>query len=173
MSNNKLRGEDDLGMIALLSHEIVCLLDERSNGRTYLRHLIDCKATIVILALYHFEQLPLIEDLKGYLGTIGGILVSIELPSISDPLNIRSEIALKMLMNAHSTAVMTKMGRVVGNTMSNVRAGNLKLIGRATFLVMTHVNDVLSRVKNDFSLKEITYAEANATLFETIDYLNT
>ena len=48
-----------------------------------------------------------------------------------------------MLMNAHSTAVMTKMGRVVGNTMSNVRAGNLKLIGRATYLTKMHVDDVI------------------------------
>jgi len=62
-----------------------------------------------------------------------------------DPLNIRSEIALKMLMNAHSTAVMTRCGRVVGNTMSNVRAGNLKLIGRATYLTKMHVDDVIKR----------------------------
>ena len=50
-----------------------------------------------------------------------------------------------MLMNAHSTAVMTKMGRVVGNTMSNVRAGNLKLIGRATYLTKMHVDDLVAR----------------------------
>jgi len=59
-----------------------------------------------------------------------------------------------MLMNSHSTAVMTKMGRVVGNTMTNVRAANLKLIGRATYLVMTHVNDVAQRK----ALPTITYA---------------
>jgi N-acetylmuramic acid 6-phosphate (MurNAc-6-P) etherase len=63
----------------------------------------------------------------------------------NDPMNIKAEIALKMLMNAHSTAVMTKMGRVVGNTMTNVRAGNLKLIGRATYLTKIHVDDVVRR----------------------------
>ena len=61
----------------------------------------------------------------------------------SDPLNIRSRIALKMIMNAHSTAVMTKLGRVVGNTMTNVRAANLKLIGRATYLAKMHIDDIL------------------------------
>ena len=62
-----------------------------------------------------------------------------------DPLHIRSRIALKMLMNAHSTAVMTKLGRVVGNTMTNVRAANLKLIGRATYLAKLHIDDVIRR----------------------------
>jgi N-acetylmuramic acid 6-phosphate etherase len=69
-------------------------------------------------------------------------------------MNIRSEIAIKMLMNAHSTAVMTKMGRVVGNTMSNVRAGNLKLIGRATYLVKMHVGDVILRGSQKLGLQE-------------------
>lgn len=50
-----------------------------------------------------------------------------------------------MIMNAHSTAVMAKMGKVVGNTMTNVRAGNLKLIGRATYLITSHVNQALER----------------------------
>ena len=69
-----------------------------------------------------------------------------------DPLNIRAEIALKMLMNAHSTAVMTRMGRVVGNTMSNVRAGNLKLIGRATYLTKMHVDDIVNRGFNKIGI---------------------
>ena len=70
-------------------------------------------------------------------------------------MRIRHEIGVKMLMNAHSTAVMTKMGRVIGNTMSNVRAGNLKLIGRATYLIKLHVDDIINRtdLKNNF--KEI------------------
>ena len=57
-----------------------------------------------------------------------------------------------MLMNAHSTAVMTMMGRVVGNTMTNVRAGNLKLIGRATYLTKMHVDDVIKRASTDLGL---------------------
>jgi N-acetylmuramic acid 6-phosphate etherase len=94
-----------------------------------------------------------------------------------DPLNIRSEIALKMLMNAHSTAVMTKMGRVVGNTMSNVRAGNLKLIGRATYLTKVHVDDVIKKGGDKLGLEpdaraEVKYEDSNSVLFETITYLN-
>ena len=81
-----------------------------------------------------------------------------------------------MLMNAHSTAVMTKLGRVIGNTMTNVRAGNLKLIGRATLLVLSHVNCCLDKGKRKINppdtINTITKAEANAVLFETIDFLN-
>ena len=84
-----------------------------------------------------------------------------------------------MLMNAHSTAVMTMMGRVVGNTMSNVRAGNLKLIGRATYLIKMHVDDVVKRGWKKLGLSDLDptsnlslqYEEANAVLFDTLEYL--
>ena len=70
---------------------------------------------------------------------------------------------------------MTKSGRVVGNTMSNVRAGNLKLIGRATYLTKMHVDDLIKRgtkleLKEEAKV-ELKYEEANAILFDTIDYL--
>ena len=75
-----------------------------------------------------------------------------------------------MIMNAHSTAVMTKLGRVVGNTMTNVRAANLKLIGRATYLAKMHIDDVLKRgIKNGCT--DIKYSETNALLMDSIDYL--
>ena len=81
-----------------------------------------------------------------------------------------------MLMNAHSTAVMTMIGRVVGNTMSNVRAGNLKLIGRATYLTKVHVDDVIKKGADKLGLEEdaraeVKYADANSVLFETISFL--
>jgi hypothetical protein len=63
-----------------------------------------------------------------------------------------------MLLNAHSTGVMAKLGRVVGNTMTHVNPGNLKLIGRATFLILSHV------------LGQVSYAEANEVLFDAIEY---
>ena len=68
------------------------------------------------------------------------------------------------------------MGRVVGNTMSNVRAGNLKLIGRATYLTKMHVDDVVKRGWKKLGLQEsekvqLEYAESNKILFDTIEYL--
>jgi hypothetical protein len=79
-----------------------------------------------------------------------------------------------MLLNAHSTAVMAKLGKVVGNTMTNVSPSNLKLIGRATYLIQSHINDQLQRTDwiDSYGKRDpITYGEANAVLFDSIDYL--
>jgi len=91
-----------------------------------------------------------------------------------DPFGLNAHIALKMVLNAHSTAVMAKLGRIVGNTMTNVSPSNLKLIGRATYLIQSHVNDVLGRptwADARGARKPVTYAEANAVLFDSIAYL--
>ena len=45
--------------------------------------------------------------------------------------------------------------------MTNVKPSNLKLIGRATFLIQSHVNDHMP----------ITYDEANAVLYDAIYFL--
>lgn len=60
-------------------------------------------------------------------------------------MNSKYQIAAKIILNAHSTGIMTKLGLVVGNTMTSVRPGNLKLIGRATNLIKMHVDDVLKK----------------------------
>jgi hypothetical protein len=92
----------------------------------------------------------------------------------NDPLGLNQQIALKILLNAHSTAVMARLGKVIGNTMTNVSPSNLKLIGRATYLIQSHVNDTLSRphwVKLYGIQRPISYGEANAVLFDSIGFL--
>ncbi len=91
-----------------------------------------------------------------------------------DPMRIRQQMALKMVLNAHSTAVMTKLGKVVGNTMTNVSPSNLKLVGRATYLIQLHVNDVLGSpewLRQFGSRRPISYEEANAVLFKSIAFM--
>ena len=69
---------------------------------------------------------------------------------------------------------MARIGRVVGNTMTNVNPSNLKLIGRATHLVMSHVNDTVSKegwIQQSGKTDPITYAQANAVLFEAMDFV--
>jgi N-acetylmuramic acid 6-phosphate etherase len=61
-----------------------------------------------------------------------GPVISLDISSVNDPFGLLPQVGLKMLLNAHSTAVMTRLGRVIGNTMTNVSPSNLKLIGRAT-----------------------------------------
>jgi N-acetylmuramic acid 6-phosphate etherase len=99
-------------------------------------------------------------------------VIRVDLPDGPDPLQLNRALALKMLLNAHSTAVMARLGRTVGNTMTAVQPGNLKLIGRATFLIQSHVNAVLdsaSSRKRHGTVAPLDYAEANAMLFEAID----
>lgn len=89
-----------------------------------------------------------------------------------DAFELNQTIALKMLLNAHSTGVMAKLGRVVGNTMTSVQPGNLKLIGRATWLILSHVNGVLETPAwrdAHGTTAPVSYAEANAVLFEAIE----
>jgi len=102
------------------------------------------------------------------------VVVPVHVRPTGDAFGIRQQMAAKMLLNAHSTAVMAKLGKVVGNTMTNVSPSNLKLIGRATFLIQSHVNDVLSRpawVLANGARDPITYGEANAVLYDSIAYL--
>jgi len=57
---------------------------------------------------------------------------------------------------------------------TNVNPNNLKLIGRATYLIQSHVNDILSRpqwVKLYGFQEPISYGEANAVLFEAMGFL--
>ena len=118
------------------------------------------------------KVLDLIRRLEG--GGRSALVLSLGLPAENDPFLLDQHIGLKMLLNAHSTAVMAKLGRVVGNTMTNVNPSNLKLIGRATFLIQSHVNDVLGRpgwTKLHGNRQPVTYAEANAVLFDAVRYV--
>jgi len=83
-----------------------------------------------------------------------------------DPLQVRQHITLKMLLNAHSTCIMARMGRLVGNTMTNVSPANLKLVGRATHLILIHVNEQLAKMNQD-----LAYVQANAILYDVMDYV--
>ncbi len=101
-------------------------------------------------------------------------VVAFTVPGAGDPLGIRRQVAAKIVLNAHSTAVMARLGKVVGNTMTNVSPSNLKLVGRATFLIQSHVNDALSRpgwVSANGRRSPITYGEANAVLFDAIQWI--
>ena len=102
------------------------------------------------------------------------VVVPVAVAADSDAFGVRQQMAAKMLLNAHSTAVMAKLGKVVGNTMTNVSPSNLKLIGRATFLIQSHVNDALGTaawVRAHGRREPVTYGEANAVLYDAIAYL--
>ena len=60
--------------------------------------------------------------------------------------------------------------------MTAVQPGNLKLIGRATYLLQSHVNSVLASDawrKQYGKTEALSYAEANAMLFAAIEQRKT
>jgi N-acetylmuramic acid 6-phosphate etherase len=68
-----------------------------------------------------------------------------------------TRVAVKLVLNALSTCTMVRLGRVMGNCMIYVVPTNLKLIDRATRYIV--------------QLTGLTYEEANALLFEVIEYV--
>jgi len=102
------------------------------------------------------------------------VVIPVRVPTAGDSFGLKQQIAAKMILNDHSTAVMAKLGKVVGNTMTSVSPSNLKLVGRATYLIQSHVNDILGRtswIKAYGRRNPVSFGEANAVLFDSIAYL--
>ncbi|NIO48669.1 MAG: hypothetical protein GTN73_04410 [Candidatus Aminicenantes bacterium] len=169
--------QGDLGVAVLISPEEGELGKENSDFRKFI-DLFSKKGASVAVILITDESSKKISKLIRKIPDFGAegknTLVVVNIERKNDPLGINQRIALKILLNAHSTGVMARLGKVIGNTMTNVSPSNLKLIGRATYLVQSHVNDVLSHptwVKLYGIRRPISYGEANAVLFDAINYL--
>ncbi len=170
--NVKKRGpdRDDLGVMILLGEEAERSSDSRSPYRKFAEL---CQKNGARLAVIVVAETAAEESFAGLPGA-PTFVVPLDISTDNDPFGLRQQIGLKMLLNAHSTAVMTRLGRVIGNTMTNVSPSNLKLIGRATYLIQSHVNDVLARpdwVSRYGRSEPITYGEANVVLFDAIVFM--
>ncbi len=178
-SNLKTRSPSpgDIGVLALLTPEE----EDLKNPDSPFRRFIDLcqkkgsKLSLVFITEKSRKDIQkILEKIPGFNVRDKNTVVVVRIKDENDPFQVDQQIALKVLLNAHSTGVMARLGKVIGNTMTNVSPSNLKLIGRATYLIQSHVNDVLSRpdwVKLYGIRKPISYGEANAVLFESIDYL--
>jgi N-acetylmuramic acid 6-phosphate etherase len=174
---NRQPSPGDLGVAVLISPEEGELGRKNSDFRRFI-DLFSKKGARLALILITDKPSKKISKLIRKIpeGGAGGenTVVVVNIESKNDPLGINQRIALKILLNAHSTGVMARLGKVIGNTMTNVSPSNLKLIGRATYLVQLHVNDVLSHpqwVRRYGIQRPISYGEANAVLFDAIEYL--
>jgi N-acetylmuramic acid 6-phosphate etherase len=170
--NIKKRGpkKDDLGVVILAGREADELRRSSSPSRRFIELFRKAGARPALIVAGE-EAIP---DNVSQLAGTAAPLVQLHLSTDGDPFGIRQQVGLKMLLNAHSTAVMARLGKVIGNTMTNVSPSNLKLIGRATFLVQSHVNDVLAApawVEARGHRPPISYGEANAVLFDAIAFL--
>jgi N-acetylmuramic acid 6-phosphate (MurNAc-6-P) etherase len=168
--------EEELGVLVCMDEEIEELPDQSSSFHRFITLFKTNRAKLALILISDKEppevqnivsQLPLDQEID--------VVINLTLDKDSDPLSLRRQTALKILLNAHSTGVMSRIGRVVGNTMTNVSPSNLKLIGRATYLIKSHVNDTVQKkawIKKHGRTKPISYEQANAVLFEAIDFLS-
>jgi N-acetylmuramic acid 6-phosphate (MurNAc-6-P) etherase len=175
--DNREPTQGDLGVAVLISPEEDKLGKKKSDFRKFIDLFSKKGANVAVILITDkspkkiskfFNRLP------GFGDEGKNSLVIVNIDRKNDPLGINQRIALKILLNAHSTGVMARLGKVIGNTMTNVSPSNLKLIGRATYLVQSHVNDVLSHprwVRTYGIQRQISYGEANAVLFDAINYL--
>jgi hypothetical protein len=161
----------DLGVLILVNPEDTEL---KKAGSPFRRFAELFRQQAAGLALIVVGERPATESISGAIPGAAGPFVNLRLSAADDPFGVRQQVGLKILLNAHSTAVMARLGKVIGNTMTNVSPSNLKLIGRATFLIQSHVNDILARpgwVKQYGHRPPISYGEANAVLYDAIDFL--
>jgi len=167
-------GPGDIGVVVALDGEIDSLSDPASPFGRFLR---GCRRRDAARALILIGEPDSPRAWGKFRATNRAfpneVVIRLPWPRPGDPLGLRRQTLLKILLNAHSTAVMALLGRVVGNTMTHVSPGNLKLVGRATSLIISHVNDVLadpSWIAEQGSFPPVTYAQANAVLFRAMDW---
>ncbi len=175
--NIRKRGpqKGDLGVLVGMDDEIDALADSDSSSYEFVDLFKRKKGNLALILVG--DRGP--EDVYNILSRLSlnqdkDIMLVVKMDRKSDPLGLNRQTLLKMLLNAHSTAVMARLGRVVGNTMTDVNPSNLKLIGRATYLIMSHVNDTISQEEwmRKYGKIELTsYDEANAVLFEAMEYV--
>jgi N-acetylmuramic acid 6-phosphate (MurNAc-6-P) etherase len=174
---NRRPEKGDLGILVVISPEETLLKDKDSSLFQFVTQFLDKGARTTILFITEKKEKEikkLARKIPGFDPDGEDILVILPLDSQNDPLFINRLIALKIILNAHSTAVMTRSGRVAGNTVTAVYPDNLKSIGRGTFLLLSHVNEVLKRpdwVKRYGILEPISYGEANAVLYDAIGFM--
>jgi len=174
---NREPTQGDLGVAVLISPEEAELGKKNSDFRKFI-DLFSKKGARVAVILITDKSSKKISRLIRKIPDFGAegknSFIVVNIGTTNDPLGINQRIALKILLNAHSTGVMARLGKVIGNTMTNVSPSNLKLIGRATYLIQSHVNDVLRHpqwVRLHGIRRPISYGEANAVLFDAINYL--
>ncbi|MCJ7579658.1 MAG: hypothetical protein MUP98_03880 [Candidatus Aminicenantes bacterium] len=167
----------DLGVCVLMDLEDAALYDKSSYLRRFLSLFSGNSKNSAILFVHsqpesnisrHIASLPESEKITR------DAFVSVFVGSTNDPFAVNQQTGLKILLTTLSTAVMADLERITGNTLTHVRPSSLKFIGRATYLIQSHVNDTLSHsgwIKPYGIRNPISFGEANAVLFESMRYL--
>ena len=175
--NPKALKPGDIAIAYFFVDEATQLTDDpKSNFRQWLDKLGQRKIVVVLVGLASQKQ-----QFNDAINKLNQLNKNIEIKQLAltantDPLNIKQIIASKLFLNAQSTLIMARLERVLGNSMIYVYPSNLKLTGRATYLIQIHINQILaakskSRNSTFKNMPPISYNEANAILFAACKYI--
>jgi N-acetylmuramic acid 6-phosphate etherase len=174
---NRRVDREDLGILVIISQEEALLRNKDSYFCRFMDDHLEKEARTALLFITEKSDKDIkkaIRKFKGFDPDGKDVLIVLPMDSKNDPLAINQLIALKIILNAHSSAVMARSGRVIGNTITAFDPSYPRSIDRATAMLLSHVNDVLKRpgwVKRHGILNLISYGEANAVLCDTIRFL--
>ncbi|MHB0999797.1 MAG: hypothetical protein ACYC27_11190 [Armatimonadota bacterium] len=146
----------DMAVSVVTEREKDALLSPDSFYRTQIEHAHKSGA---FTALIYIGSSDSIDEIKKFIGGWDVPCKTVFLP-VSDGsflLDAPIHIGIKMLLNAHSTCTMVRLGRVIGNCMVAVVPSNLKLIDRSIRYIQT--------------LTGLSYEDACYRLFESIEYV--
>ena len=174
---NRSPGTGDLGVCVLLNGEEISLVDKNSYLRRYLQLFSPGAKKLAFIFVHGQSESDFqkrLDKISASEGITNDAQITLSVDSTNDPLAINQLITLKILLNTLSAAVMADLGKIVGNTMTSLRPSNYQFIGRATYLIQSHVNDTLNHpewIKSHGLRNPISFGEANAVLFATKQYL--
>jgi N-acetylmuramic acid 6-phosphate etherase len=144
------------GMTAVVAEADLLLLEE---GAPFFRVLDDAQkagAVTSIIGVGRHEALARLRNAAAAADENSPV-TGLEVPSTPFLLDPLTRIGAKMLLNALSTCIMVRLGRVLGNRMIWVVPSNLKLIDRS----IRYIQD----------LAGASYEDACRALFEVIEYV--
>ncbi len=149
-------GKGDCAVAIVSDSEKPALLSPNGFFRTQLETARQAGARTGLIYFGRAEGLTEISDcLQSSYPEATGVLFPA--PKTDFLLDGVTRVAVKMLLNALSTATMVRLGRVMGNYMIWVVPSNLKLLDRATRYIE--------------KLTGLNYRDANHLLFEVIEYV--
>jgi N-acetylmuramic acid 6-phosphate etherase len=167
----------DLGVCVLISPEEPTPEKERSDIARFMRIFREDNRHLAILWIANGPERKFEKTIQSLYRSSDiqlDVFLPVHISSRNDPLGINQQVALKLLLDTHSTAVMGRLGKITGNYSTHLCPANFKLLGRSTHILQSLVNDTLKspRWVERYGIgSPITFGEANAILLANRDEL--
>lgn len=169
--NESSLNENDIALIYLTARDFDMVSKSDTPFQVWLSSLKNNKVYVVLI--YSKNEINRINNIVTLLYKINKNIQidKVIIEADSDPLFTLHILSAKLFLNVQSTLVMAKLYRILGNSMLYVNPSNLKLIGRATYLIQIHINRILKSNIDFNDIPLMKYDEANAILFDAMNFI--